>query len=173
MCFMTEMCSNCISDNVIKIITKKQKRAKINKNSSINNTATMKITRITVIKTTRPDMQNINDLLQWFGGSLGLFNQRDKDRSCFRVFIVLLKAGKKSKGVSSEEIAELTVLSRGTVVYHLNKLIEAGLVREQSKKYYLEAETLEKLIEKLRGDVEQAFSTLSDIGREIDGKLKL
>jgi predicted transcriptional regulator len=133
----------------------------------------MKITRITIIKTGKPDMQNINDLLQWFGGSLGLFNLRDKDRSCFRVFIVLMKAGKKSKGLSSEEIADLTVLSRGTIVYHLNKLIEAGLVREQSKKYYLEAENLEKLIAKLRMDMDQAFDTLSDIGKEIDGKLKL
>lgn len=133
----------------------------------------MKITRITIIKTSKPDMQNINDLLQWFGGSLGLFNLRDKDRSCFRVFIVLMKAGKSSKGVSSEEIAELTTLSRGTVVYHINKLIEAGLVREQSKKYYLEAESLEKLIAKLRMDMDQAFDTLSDIGKEIDGKLKL
>jgi predicted transcriptional regulator len=133
----------------------------------------MKITKITIIKTGKPEMQNINDLLQWFGGSLGLFNIRDKDRSCFRVFIVLLKAGKQSKGLSSEEIAEVTVLSRGTIVYHLNKLIEAGLVREQSKKYYLEAENLEKLISKLRMDMDQAFDNLSDIGQEIDKKLKL
>ncbi len=132
----------------------------------------MRITKITIIKTGKPDMQNINDLLQWFGGSLGLFNIRDKDRSCFRVFIVLMKAGRKSAGLSSEEIADITALSRGTVVYHINKLIEAGLVREQSKKYYLEAENLEKLIAKLRVDMDQAFDTLSDIGKEIDTKLK-
>jgi predicted transcriptional regulator len=132
----------------------------------------MKITKITIIKTGKPEMQNINDLLQWFGGSLGLFNMRDKDRSCFRVFIVLMKAGKTSKGLSSEAIADSTVLSRGTVVYHLNKLIEAGLVKEQSKKYYLEAESLEKLIDKLRMDTDQAFDTLREIGKEIDKKLK-
>lgn len=132
----------------------------------------MRITRITIIKTSKPEIQNINDLLQWFGGSLGLFNIRDKDRSCFRVFIVLLKAGKKSKGLSSEEIAESTSLSRGTVVYHINKLIEAGLVKEHSKKYYLEADNLEKLIQKLRSDMDQAFDTLSEIGKEIDGKMK-
>lgn len=133
----------------------------------------MKITRITIIRASKPDIQNINDLLQWFGGSLGLFNLRDKDRSCFRVFIVLMKAGKSLKGLSSDEIAEITALSRGTVVYHINKLIESGLVREQSKKYYLEAESLEKLIEKLRTDMDQAFDTLSDIGKEIDEKLKM
>jgi predicted transcriptional regulator len=83
-----------------------------------------------------------------------------------------MKAGKTSKGLSSEAIADSTVLSRGTVVYHLNKLIEAGLVKEQSKKYYLEAESLEKLIDKLRMDTDQAFDTLSEIGKEIDKKLK-
>jgi predicted transcriptional regulator len=132
----------------------------------------VRITRITIIKTSKPEMQNINDLLQWFGGSLGLFNIRDKDRSCFRVFIVLLKSGKESKGLSSDEIAELTALSRGTVVYHLNKLIEAGLVREQSKKYYLEAENLKGLIAKIKQDMDQALDTLSEIGKEIDNKLK-
>jgi predicted transcriptional regulator len=132
----------------------------------------MKVTRITIIKTTKPEMQNINDLLQWFGGSIGLFNIRDKDRSCFRVFIVLLKSGKQLKGLSSEEIAEITILSRGTVVYHLNKLIEAGLVREQSKKYYLEAENLGNLVDKIRGDTELALNVLKDVGKEIDKKLK-
>ncbi|MFA6072668.1 MAG: winged helix-turn-helix domain-containing protein [Candidatus Woesearchaeota archaeon] len=132
----------------------------------------MKITRITIIKTGKPEMQNVNDLLQWFGGSLGLFNIRDKDRSCFRIFIVLLKSGKEIKGLSSEEIAEMTILSRGTVVYHLNKLIEAGLVREQSKKYYLESDNLENLVEKIRGDLYLALDALKDIGKEIDHKIK-
>ncbi|MGV8162351.1 MAG: helix-turn-helix domain-containing protein [Candidatus Nanoarchaeia archaeon] len=132
----------------------------------------MKVTRITIIKAGKPEMQNINDLLQWFGGSLGLFNLRDKDRSCFRVFIVLLKAGRQIKGLSSEEMAELTSLSRGTVVYHLNKLMEAGLVREQSKKYYLEAENLEKLVEKINDDTQLALNILKDIGKEIDRKMK-
>jgi DNA-binding IclR family transcriptional regulator len=97
---------------------------------------------------------------------------RDKDRSCFRIFIVLLKAGKQAKGLSSEEIAEMTALSRGTVVYHLNKLIESGLVREQSKKYYLESGTLETLVGKIRVDLEQALDVLEGIGKEIDQKLK-
>jgi predicted transcriptional regulator len=129
-------------------------------------------TRITIIKTERPDMQNVNDLLQWFGGSLGLFNLRDKDRSCFRVFIVLLKSGKKAQGISSEDIAEITALSRGTVVYHLNKLMESGLVRESKKKYYLEASNLEGLAEKIRLDADLAMENLKNLGKEIDAKMK-
>ena len=136
----------------------------------------MKFTRITIIRTKRPETEqtNINDLLQWFGGTLGLFNLRDKDRSCFRVFIVLLKDAKgPSKGLSSDEIAEKTFLSRGTVVYHLNKLMEAGLVDEQRNRYNLKVSNLEELVEKIRGDVNQAFDTLKQIGKDIDKKLEL
>jgi predicted transcriptional regulator len=132
----------------------------------------MKPTRITIIKAERPELQNVNDLLQWYGGSLGLFNMRDKDRSCFRVFIVLLKSSKKKQGISSEEIAEATSLSRGTVVYHLNKLIEAGLAKESKKKYYLEAGSLEGLTEKIRLDVGVALDNLKSLGKEIDKKMK-
>jgi len=54
--------------------------------------------KITIISMNRPAQKNINQELQWFGSSLGLFNLRDKDKSTFRVFIELLKATKS--GVS-------------------------------------------------------------------------
>ena len=50
--------------------------------------------RITIIRMRRPETPSLNEELQWFGSSLGLFNLRDKDKSCFRIFIELLKATK-------------------------------------------------------------------------------
>ena len=47
--------------------------------------------RITIINVRKPALRTINDELQWLGSSLGLFNLRDKDKSCFRIFIELLK----------------------------------------------------------------------------------
>ena len=47
--------------------------------------------KITVIKVRRSHGADINRELQWLGNSLGLFNVRDKDSSCFRVFITLVK----------------------------------------------------------------------------------
>lgn len=129
----------------------------------------MRVTKITVIRTKKPDAYNLNELLQWFGGSLGLFNLRDKDRSCFRVFIILLKDVKgKAIGLTSDDIAELTSLSRGTVVHHLNKLIEAGLVSNERNKYYLKVDNLEELVELVKRDTNRAFDNLKEIGVEID-----
>ena len=134
----------------------------------------MRFTRITIISSRRPERPNINELLQWFGGTLGLFNLRDKDRSCFRVFIVLLKNVKeKFPGLSSDEIAAITLLSRGTVVFHLNKLMESGIVVEESNRYRLSVDTLEELVDKVKGDVNEAFDVLKDIGKDIDKKLGL
>ncbi len=133
----------------------------------------MRFTRITIIRTRKPESVNVNELLQWFGGTLGLFNLRDKDRSCFRVFLVLLKNAKRGEGLTSDEIAELTRLSRGTVVYHLNKLMESGLVINERKKYLLKVSKLEELVDLIRNDVNNAFDSLKDIGRELDRLLEM
>jgi predicted transcriptional regulator len=134
----------------------------------------MRFTRVTIIRTSEPSNDNINELLQWFGGTLGLFNLRDKDRSCFRIFIVLLKAVKQfPDGLSSDDIARRTSLSRGTVVYHLNKLMDVGLVDESHNKYYLIFENLEEISESIRKEVNDAFDSLSFIGRNLDKKLGL
>ena len=134
----------------------------------------MRITRVTIIKTSEPSSRGVNELLQWFGGTLGLFNLRDKDRSCFRIFIVLLKSVKGSpKGLSSDDIAERTSLSRGTVIYHLNKLMDVGIVFESSNKYFLKFDSLEEISEGIRSEVNDAFDSLSFIGRDLDRKLGL
>ena len=45
----------------------------------------MRFTKITIISAKKPKESDINEKLQWFGGSLGLFGIRYKDKSCFRV----------------------------------------------------------------------------------------
>ncbi|USN45345.1 MAG: helix-turn-helix transcriptional regulator [Candidatus Woesearchaeota archaeon] len=134
----------------------------------------MRITRITLIRTERPRERNINELLQWFGGSIGLFNQRDKDKSCFRIFITLLRHRKKSRdGLTSDEIAYATGLTRGTIIHHLNKLLESRLVETQNSRYFLKVRTLKLLVKSLQQETEQALKDLSSIADIIDEQLGL
>lgn len=128
--------------------------------------------RITIIKSTRPSSDNINEQLQWFGSSLGLFNLRDKDKSCFRIFIELLKASKKQKALSSDELAAKLGLSRGTVMHHINKLIEAGLVVSIKNRYVLRVDDLSILIDEIEKDAMRALDDLKKISMEIDEELK-
>ncbi len=130
-------------------------------------------TKITIISSRKPSKGDINDELQYLGRSLGLFNLRDKDRSMYRVFIELLKGIKKGKPYSSDELAEKLSLTRGTVVHHLNKLLQAGIIVYEGNRYLLRVDSLAALIEELRKDVQRNLDDLKKIADDIDKWLGL
>lgn len=127
--------------------------------------------RVTIVKIRKPAQKEINRDLQWFCESLGLFSPRDKNSSCFRVFIELLKAAKIGKPLSSDEIAYKAGLSRATVVHHLTNLIASGLVVIEGGRYILRASNLEDLIREIKGDSERVFQNLLGIAKELDEEL--
>jgi len=129
--------------------------------------------RITIINIRKPAEHNVNQELQWFGSSLGLFNLRDKDKSCFRVFIELLKSTKDDKPLTSDELAARLDLSRGTIIHHINKLMESGLVIHEGNKYTLRVENLKSLIDEVEKDIKRACDDLKEIAKEIDERLGL
>ena len=127
--------------------------------------------KITIWKIRKSRTEDINQELQWLGNSLGLFNLRDRDSSCFRVFITLIKKAKRNEAVSSDAIAEQLNLSRGTVVHHLIKLMESGLVVKQGRKYILREHNLQQVVKDLQADLEVVFSELAGVSKEIDERL--
>jgi len=129
-------------------------------------------TRIIIRRIRRPPTQNLNEELQWFGNSLGLFSLRDKDKSCFRIFIELLKASKHEIPLSSDALAYKLDLSRGTVVHHINKLMEAGLVIPSKKRYTLREQNLSILLDKMKQDFDHMFNELQKTAEEIDARLQ-
>ncbi len=129
--------------------------------------------KITLISTRKPGKKNINEELRWLGASLGLFNLRDKDQSCFRVFIELIKNSKNREGLSSDELAYHLNLSRGTVIHHINKLIESGIVVNEKNRYLLRVDNLNSLIDEIEKDIERAVSDLKAVASEIDTFLGL
>lgn len=133
----------------------------------------MHFVRITIIKTGRPEKDNLNQELQYLGQSLGLFSERDKDKSCFRIFIVLVKALKSQKRLTSDDIALQTQLTRGTVIHHLNRLMESGIVLNQKNYYMLSVDSIEELVEIVKNNVVKTFDNLKTTAKNIDKKLEL
>ena len=127
--------------------------------------------KITILKVRKQNAENINQELQWLGNSLGLFNLRDRDSSCFRVFITLIRKAKRNEAVSSDDIAELLHLTRGTIVHHLIKLMDAGLVVKDGRKYILREHNLQQVIKDIQRDMDVVFSELTGVAKEIDEKL--
>ena len=124
--------------------------------------------RITIIHVRRPVNKDLNDDLQWFGQSLGLFNLRDKDKSCYRIFIEILKSAKRKEPLNSDKIADALDLSRGTVIHHIHKLIDYGIVIPQRNTYLLRVDNLKTLIGELRKDLRRSLDDLEEVASEID-----
>ena len=127
------------------------------------------IRRVTVVRIRRGAEGNVNADLQWLGNSLGLFGLRDKDSSCFRIFITLVK--KADNPLSSDDIAERLDLSRGTVVHHLIKLMDSGIVIREKEGYILREQSLLRLIENVKRDTESVFAELKEVAKEIDERI--
>jgi predicted transcriptional regulator len=125
--------------------------------------------KVTIVKIRTPT-ETINQEIQWFSESLGLFGQRDKDRSCFRVFLEILKT---KRPLSSDELAYRLDLSRGTVVHHLTKLISSGLVVVHDNKYSLRAKNLETSLKRMKEDFLATFEEIEEKAKDIDKKLNL
>lgn len=128
--------------------------------------------RIIIIKNRLPKKQ-VNEELQWLGDSLGLFNLRDKDKSCFRVFLELIKAAKQSKSLTSDDVAEKLGLSRGTVIHHINKMMESGIIIHTDNRYMLRVDNLTQLILELRKDIDRTIDDMKEIAGDIDRWLEL
>ncbi|MBI2146299.1 winged helix-turn-helix transcriptional regulator [Candidatus Woesearchaeota archaeon] len=127
--------------------------------------------KVTLVKIRRIPQENVNQELQWVGNSLGLFNLRDRDSSCFRVFITLVRTARRNDSLSSDEIAEKLHLSRGTVIHHLTRLMESGIVVREQKGYVLRESNLQKLITDIRRDMDEVFSELQNVAKDIDERL--
>jgi predicted transcriptional regulator len=132
----------------------------------------MRTTRITITTVVRPARADINAELQYLAGSLGLFNQRDKDRSKFRIFIALLKAPKPA-GLSSDDLASQLSLTRATVIHHIGSLAQAGIVDYVAGRYVLRVATLEQLVARIRADVARTLEELEDVAKACDRELGL
>ena len=120
-----------------------------------------------------PETDNLNDKLMWLGGSLGLFSSRDKDKSCFRIFIEMLKYARRGLPISSDELAHSLGLTRGTVIHHINRMIDAGLIIVHENRYFLRVSNLRKLIDSVQKDMEKSLSNIKQIAGEIDDLLDL
>ena len=124
--------------------------------------------KITIVNVRKPSQRNVNYELQWLGTSLGLFNIRDKDKSCFRIFLELLKSAKNKTPMTSDELAGKLGLSRGTVIHHITKLMESGLVIHDRNKYMLRVDNLNLLISELEKDVQRTLGDLKEVASSID-----
>ncbi len=121
--------------------------------------------KIMILKIRRNSNMNINDELLWFGKSLGLFGKRDKNKTCYRMFVELLK---NKGGLTSDDLAFKFNVTRATIIHHLKKLINSGIVINSGKKYFLRIDNLSDLIDELENDLKRSLEELKKSAEKID-----
>jgi len=128
--------------------------------------------KITIVSMHKPQ-DSLNQELQWLGSALGLISERDKDSSCFRVFVELLKTAKLKQSTTSDELAYKLGLSRGTIVHHLNRLISAGIIVPERRGYSLRVKSLSELMYLIESDFENSMREIKRVANDLDNKLGL
>jgi len=120
-----------------------------------------------------PDNKNVHEQLFWFADSLGLFNKRDKDKSCYRLFIAVIQSTKTKEMLSSDELAEKLKLSRATTIHHLKTLMKYGLVKHTNNKYILCSDSLIELIREVDNNYKRTLKQILTIAKTLDEELDL
>ena len=129
--------------------------------------------KITIYKIKKPSTNDLNQELQWFSQSLGLFSSRDKEKSCFRIFIALVEAKKSRRFLSSDEIADKANLTRATIIHHLKNLEEHGLIRQENNRYSLSSNSFSSIIKTIEKESKELFEELESLAESLDEKLEL
>ncbi len=121
----------------------------------------------------KPLEPNTDEDLLWLCKSLGFVSLRDTEETAAKIFKAIVDATKEGKTLSSDEIAHLSDITRGTAVYHLREYIQAGMVTQNNKKYTLRTRSLHHTLEEMEHDMIRMFEDMKRIAKEIDSQLGL
>jgi predicted transcriptional regulator len=133
-----------------------------------------KILRQFIIKKLRdPVADKLDEDIEWVCNSFGFVTLRDRDKTAFRILKALIGSAKENKGLTSEELAECVEPTIGSVIYHLRKLMKAGLVVKLNSSYELRMNSFFKTIEEIEREIIITLTDIKKIAKDIDKKVGL
>ena len=126
-----------------------------------------------VRKLREPTDKQINKDIEWVCSSLGFVSPRDQDKTAFKILKALVKSSKEGKGLTSEELTEKVKPTIGSVIYHLKRLMKAGLVVKMDSAYELRMKSLLSTIEEIKKDINLTLTDIKKVAQDIDNKIGL
>ncbi len=116
----------------------------------------------------RPDEDDPEKMLRWFAAVLGLSGDQ-KDSIAEQILKDFAYAAKEGmNGLSSSELKFDKEIPRSTVIYHLNRFIETGIVVKKGRKYFLRANEMTRVVEELEYDIDREMQRMLDMAKEFD-----
>ena len=129
--------------------------------------------QFTVKKLREPVEKKLDEDIEWVCNSLGFLTSRDQDKTAFRILKALIKSAKKGKGLTSEELTEHVEPTVGSVIYHLKKLMKAGLVVKLDTAYELRMKSFLKTIDEIEKEIIHTLEDIKKIAKDIDSAVGL
>ncbi len=115
-----------------------------------------------------PRQDRPDQMIKWFCEALGLTADSKSISVEEQMLKKFVEAAREDVGLSSSQFSFKPKLARSTVIYHLNRFIDAGLVVKRGHKYYLRAAEMTRTIEELEYDIEREMHRMLDMARQFD-----
>lgn len=125
--------------------------------------------RIVIRTVERVSNKTPTEFVKWLCEALGLAEGEENAKALDQQILEkLIVASRLDTGITSSEIGKKEGIARSTVIYHLNRLINTGLVTKRGRKYYLRAMDVASTIKEIEYDIDREFSRIHDAAQEFD-----
>jgi predicted transcriptional regulator len=116
----------------------------------------------------KPSANQPQVLIKWFCEVFGLANDDEDNGIEEQILMRFAKAAYQGHGISSSELKLDKDIARSTVIYHLNRLMDMGIIIKRGRKYYLRAMDMSKTIEEIEYDLNREIMKMLDTAKEMD-----
>jgi len=120
-----------------------------------------------------PPTPELEKDVEWICKCFGFLESRDREKTAAKIFKTLLEAMIMGKRLSSDELAGKIGLTRGTMVHHLNKLLQSGLAVHREGQYELRGTSLRRTVQEVKRDINRIFENIEHVAQSIDETLGL
>ena len=131
------------------------------------------LSQFTVKKLREPVEKQLDEDIEWVCNSLGFLTLRDQDKTASRILNALIQSAGEGKGLTSEELTQLVEPTIGSVIYHLKKLMKAGLVVKLNSTYELRMNSFFKTIDEIEREIISILRDIKKIAGDIDSTVGL
>ncbi len=129
------------------------------------------VERIVIKQVSRPGKDDVNEIIEWFCEVFDLANKgNDLEPAIFKEIV---SNSMKGEGITSRELTSELEMPRSTVIYHLNRFIDTGLVIRKGRKYQLRSEDLASTIEEIQADMFREFGRMISLAQRMDEMIEV
>lgn len=133
--------------------------------------ASRRLQKITLIDVKTPPGQNVEDWIVWLCKCLDI--DPKKNKLAFDIFLHLLDASRKNKGVRTIDITRERNVTQAAVVYHMNLFMHSGLIVKRGREYFMRGGSLKKAINEMEIDMLRRMRILREMAEKIDEVLMI